>query len=158
MLPPLRAVHLSTRRVCLYAESMLQSDVPMISLPSAMTDRIAKVNSLIGQLMATLLQRELSLKPGVFLTIAKVTTTRDLRHCTVSVSVFPESERDYAMQTLRHEHGNLQRALHGELAMKVLPRISFAYDDTESRADVVEHLFRAIAAEEHSDNRPDSQP
>jgi len=104
--------------------------------------RIDKVNSLIQELLSELLQREISLKAGVLVTVAKVDTTRDLRYTRVSVSAFPESEIGYVEQTLRKETRRLEKALHKQLTMKIKPRLSFEIDRTEEEADKVEKLLK----------------
>lgn len=112
-----------------------------------MSDRIAKVNEFILHALGEIIERELSLKRGVLVTLTRVDTTRDLRYTRVFVSAYPESERDYVLQTLRHEESRLQRALHGRLTTKIKPALSLALDTTESDADEVEYLLKKIAEE-----------
>lgn len=109
-----------------------------------MSDRIAKVNSLIAEEMGKLITRNVDLKPGALVTITKVDASRDLRNVVVYISVFPATNVDYVMKTLSHEHTELQKQLHQLLHMKILPKVRFQYDDTEECADVVEKLLRNI--------------
>ena len=88
--------------------------------------------------------RELSLKQGVFITIAKVDTSKDLRYTRISVSVFPESEANYVKETLKKERPGLQKKLHEKLYMKPLPRISFRIDTTAEEADKVEKILKGL--------------
>jgi ribosome-binding factor A len=106
-----------------------------------MSDRITKVNDLLRDLVAKAFVTELSLKPGVFLTIAKITTSKDLRYCTVAVSVFPENEESYVKTALKNEKLVLQRFVHAHLYMKPMPRLRFAIDGTEQKADEVEKIL-----------------
>lgn len=108
------------------------------------TLRITKVNQLIKEHLGEIIGREISLKQGVFITIAKVDTTQDLRYTRVFVSVFPETERNYAYETLRKESGVIQKKLHSLLYMKPLPKLSFHIDTTESEADKVEKILKDI--------------
>lgn len=119
-----------------------------------MSLRIEKMNELVRDILGELLEREISLKQGVIVTIAKVDTTPDLRYTRISVSVFPEHEEHYAIMTLRHEQSRLQKALHAKLSMKIRPRILIGADHTEQSADVVEKLLREI---EQEDGRPLNQ-
>ncbi len=112
-----------------------------------MPKRIDKINPLIQDILSKLIAKEISLKPAVFITVAKVDTSRDLRYARVFVSVFPDTERDYAFQTILHERSKLQKLLHQELSTKILPKISFILDETESRADEIERLFQEIKEE-----------
>ncbi len=122
-----------------------------------MSLRIEKMNELVRDIFSESLEREISLKQGVIVTIAKVDTTPDLRYTRISVSVFPEQEESYAIATLRHEQGRLQKALNAKLSMKIRPRILISTDHTERSADVVEKLLLEIEQEDgYSLNRDDS--
>jgi ribosome-binding factor A len=112
--------------------------------------RILQINELIRKHLGDIIAREVDFKPGLIVTIAKVDTTPDLRHTRVGISVLPETEREYAMKTLRHEAWKIESGLHGLLYMKPLPKLSFRFDETESKADEVEHLLKRIEEEENS--------
>jgi ribosome-binding factor A len=109
-----------------------------------MTHRIAKINELIKQQVAEIFIRELDLKPGVFVTVSRVDTAPDLRYTRIFVSIFPEREINYALETLKKEIYHLQGSLNKKLSMKPLPRIEFFSDLTETKADEVEKILRNI--------------
>ena len=111
------------------------------------SQRIIQMNQLIRDHVSGLFLRELSLKPGVLITVAKVDTTPDLRYTRVFVSVFPEVEANYAIETLHSERRGLEIALHKLLATKPMPHLSFMLDGTESKADVIERLLIDIKHE-----------
>jgi ribosome-binding factor A len=106
-----------------------------------MSERITKVNDLLRDLVASAFTTELSLKKGVVITIAKVVTSKDLRHARIAVSVFPETESRYVMTALKNEAGKIQHSVHSRLYMNPMPRLRFALDDTEGRADEVEKIL-----------------
>lgn len=106
-----------------------------------MSQRIQKINSLIRQHIAEILTKDLSLKLGVFLTVAKVDTTPDLRYTRIFLSVFPEKEIHYVEETLKKEKHQLQGALNKKLHMKPLPRLVFQIDTTEAEADKIEKIL-----------------
>ena len=109
-----------------------------------MSHRIEKINELIQQQMAEILTRALDIKPGVFMTISKVDTSRDLRYTRIFLSIFPERESDYALKTLEKELYRLQGILNKKLSMRPLPRIEFVQDLTGSKADEVERILKII--------------
>ncbi len=90
------------------------------------------------------MERELSLKTGVFITIAKIDTSKDLRYTRMFVSVFPESETHYVSETLKKELSGIQRILHSKLYMRPLPKLSFTIDTTEQEADKVEKILKDL--------------
>jgi len=109
-----------------------------------MTKRINKINELIKHNIAEIISRELDLKSGVFITVAKVDTTSDLRYTRIFVSIFPEKETDYVWKSLEHELYRVQGILNKKLKMKPLPRIEFKLDITELKADEIEKLLKKI--------------
>jgi len=109
-----------------------------------MSLRIEKINSLIQKYISEILSRELSLKPGVFLTVSKVDTTKDLRYTNVFISIFPEKEANYAVKTLEKEKYRIQKILSSKLQMKILPQIVFKSDNTAAQADEIEKILRRI--------------
>ncbi len=109
-----------------------------------MSHRLKKINALLQRHIAEIMNRELELKPGVFITVSKVDTTSDLRYAHVFVSIFPEKEADYILKTLKKEIYHLQGKLNKKLSMKPLPRIDFRRDNTEAKADVIEKILRNL--------------
>ena len=109
-----------------------------------MSFRISKINELIKQQISEIISRELNLKPGVFLTVAKVDTSKDLRYTHIFISIFPEKEINYAMKTLRKETYFIQGKFNKKLFIKIIPKIEFVIDTTESKADEVEKLLNDI--------------
>jgi len=109
-----------------------------------MFHRINKINSLIKQRLSLILSRELNLKPGIFLTVSKVDTSKDLSYTRIFVSVFPESETNYALKTLEKESGFLRKELGKKLKIKTLPRLNFKIDTTEAEADEIEKILKQL--------------
>ena len=106
-----------------------------------MSERIVKLNKLIKRHLGEIFLKELSLKPGLFLTISKVDTTPDLRYTQVFISVFPYKESDYAIKTLSKEMYSIQGSLNKKLTMRPLPRLKFTLDSTEEEADKIEKIL-----------------
>ncbi len=106
--------------------------------------RIIKVNELLRKLLGEIIEREVSLKKGVFITIAKIDTSRDLRYTRMFISVFPEGETHYVTETLKKELSKIQKELYTKLHMKPMPKLSFEIDTTEQEADVVEKILKEI--------------
>ena len=106
--------------------------------------RIVKVNELIRKLLGEIMERDMSLKPGVFITIAKIDTSKDLRYTRMFISVFPEQETHYISETLKKELSRIQKSLYGKLYMKPLPKLSFEIDETAQEADKVEKILKKL--------------
>jgi ribosome-binding factor A len=109
-----------------------------------MNNRIQKINELIRQTVNDIFLKELSLKEGVFVTITKVDTSRDLRYTRVFVSIFPERETGYVTRALANEIYGIQGKLNKKLHMRPLPKIEFRTDTTEAKADEIEKILKEI--------------
>lgn len=106
--------------------------------------RITKINEQFRKLLGEIMEKELSLKPGVIMTIAKMETSPDLRYTRMFISVFPESETRYVSETLKKEISGIQKKLYAKLYMRPMPKLSFSIDTTAQEADVVEKLLLEI--------------
>lgn len=109
-----------------------------------MFSRIDRVNELIKSTLGEIISREIELPSGVFATVVKVDTSRDLRYTRVFVSVFPENKFGSVLQALKKKIYFLQGKLNKKLSMKPLPRIEFVSDHTEKEADKIEKLLKKI--------------
>lgn len=103
--------------------------------------RVTKINELLRKLLGEIIEREVSLKPGVFLTIAKVDTSPDLRYTRLFISIYPESATHYVTETLKKELPGIQKTLYTKLSMRPMPKLSFAVDTTAHNADIIEKLL-----------------
>lgn len=110
--------------------------------------RIEKVNELLREELGNILLTEVSLKSGVFVTIAKVDVVPNLKEARISVSVFPENEAEYALKSLERGLYKIQGMLNQRLHMHPLPRISFELDVTERNAQAVEEVLFALKKEQ----------
>jgi ribosome-binding factor A len=112
-----------------------------------MSFRIDQINEVIRRNMGEIISREISLKPGIFVTITKVDTARDLGYSHIFISIFPEKEAGYVMETLRKEIYEIQGILNRRLHLKKLPHIEFRIDRTELKADEIEKIFKTLENE-----------
>ena len=106
--------------------------------------RITRINELLRKLLGEIMERDMSLKPGVFITIAKIDTSKDLRYTRMFISVFPEQDAHYVSETLKKELPRIQKNLYGKLYMKPLPKLSFEIDATAQEADKVEKILKKL--------------
>ena len=112
-----------------------------------MSKRILKINQLLKEKLGEIIRKELSLKPSVLVTIIKVDTSKDLRYAKALLSVYPETEEDYALKTLYKESKKIHKVLHQELFMKPLPKIKFLINDNQKKLSEMEEIFDKIHQE-----------
>lgn len=107
--------------------------------------RVDRVNQLIKRTLSKVLSEEVDFPLGVFVTVTRVDTSRDLRYARVFLSVFPEKKFAESLRTVKKRAYALQGRLNKALAMKPLPRLDFVSDKTEVEADKIEKLLKEIA-------------
>jgi ribosome-binding factor A len=77
-----------------------------------------------------------------FVTVTDVSTSPDLRHARVYVSILgTPAEQEASMEGLRSAHGFLQRRVAAELRLKHTPELDFVHDDTAEKAFRLERLM-----------------
>lgn len=106
--------------------------------------RVDRVNELIKESLAKIIHEEADIPPGIFLTVVKVDTSKDLRYARVFVSVFPEKHFGKTMESLEKKIYMLQGSLNKKLHMRPLPRIEFMADKTEVEADKIERILKSV--------------
>ena len=109
-----------------------------------MPNRIQKVNELLRQNISEFLSHALTVKQGVFITLTKVDTSKDLRYAKVFFSVYPENDRDYIIKVLTERRHVIQSYLFKKLSLKPFPSLTFVSDATEDNADHIEKLLRSL--------------
>jgi len=119
----------------------------------ANTSRIDKVNDLIRDNLSKIIQKELDKKPGVFVSVAKVETTNDLKNAKVFISIFPDGVRLSTFSKLKKLLPSFQKALAESLQMKFTPKISLVLDDTQRKVSQLEKLFQEIAKERNDHSK-----
>jgi len=109
-----------------------------------MSHRIEQINEVIRHEISQLILTEVEFPKNCLVTITKVSTTPDLRHAKILISVMPVLFTAKALERLRKTAGNLQFQLNKKLSLKPLPRISFGIDATEKHAAEIEELVDRI--------------
>ncbi len=112
-----------------------------------MSQRIEKINDLIRDNLAQIIQQKVDLPEKTFLSITKVDTSPDLRYTRVLISIFPEEKRADSLKVLQKNIYQIQGWLNQSLVCKPLPKISFVSDETEDKASHLDDIFEKIARE-----------
>ena len=115
-----------------------------------MSRRIERVNHLIREEISQLLQREVK-DPRLsgFITVTQVSTSPDLSHAKVFISVMGEDkEKEEALLALANASGFFRRELSARLRLRRSPALSFHYDDSISQGAQVLQLISQVATQE----------
>ncbi len=102
-----------------------------------------RVNEAVREVISTAIGSGLKDPRIGFVTVTAVTTSPDLRHARVYVSVLgDEEQREQTLAGLNSSHGYLQRQVAAELRLKNTPQLDFRYDDSADRGIRITELLR----------------
>jgi ribosome-binding factor A len=108
------------------------------------TQRVAKVESLIQQVVATALIERLE-RDSAGVTVTRVDAAPDLRNATVWIGLLGNEKQQEALWArVEKERGEIQTVLGGKLSMKYAPRLQFKRDTGGEYAAEIDRLLRKI--------------
>jgi ribosome-binding factor A len=106
-------------------------------------DRMRRVNEAVREVLSVAIAKDLKDPRVGFVTVTAVSTSADLRHAHVYVSVLgDEQRRTETLAGLESSRGYLQGLLAAELRLKRTPQLDFQYDDSADRSIRVSELLR----------------
>lgn len=108
-----------------------------------MRERISRINKLIKEKIAEILQKEIFIK-NVLITVQGVDTSKDLKYTKIKVSVMPSGQSEKALKVLEKRAPILQKELNKVIKIKFVPKIKFLIDKTGENIDRVEKILRDL--------------
>ncbi len=109
-----------------------------------MSERLKKLNDLLRDEVGKILLVELEKEDGVLVTVVGADISPTLEHATIKISVFPENKRAEVLKKIEKIIYQIQQRLNKRLRMRPIPKIRFAIDNTEERAEKVEKIFKNL--------------
>ena len=107
-----------------------------------MSERMRRVDTAVRQVLGDALSQDLKAPRVGFVTVTDVSTSPDLRHARVYVSILgTPAEQQASLEGLRSAHGFLQGRVARELRLKNTPELDFILDDTAEKAFRLERLL-----------------
>lgn len=110
------------------------------------TNRIAKVNSFIQQVLGPILLEFLDPGDGL-VTISKVEASRDLRWAKIWISIFGGNDQK-VLAHINHNLYYIQGQLNKKFSTKIVPRLQFFLDTSPRYAAHIDELVRKVHEEE----------
>lgn len=111
-----------------------------------MTERLAKVNSLLEREIGKILHKEFSFD-NAMTTLTRVETTANLIEARVYISVFPEEKNTEIIKTLNHRVREIQSKINKLLNMRPIPKIIFLKETQISEASKIESILEKLKKE-----------
>jgi len=113
-----------------------------------MSDRIAKVNSLLEHEIGKILLRDFAFNPEILVTLTHVDCSSNLIEAKVYISVFPEAKSDVILNALQKSVYDVQYKINRTLRQRPIPKIRFVKDKEISKAGRVEELLAGLKKDE----------
>ena len=110
--------------------------------------RPERVNSLMHEAVAEILQREVKDPRVLNVTITAVNIGPDLKLAKIYFSTFRPEDREPALAGLRSAAGYIKRQIAGRLRLRHTPELRFLFDDTLDKANRLEGLLHQIEQKE----------
>lgn len=106
--------------------------------------RIEKLNSLIKEEVAKIIEKEMEFSRNVLVTITDVDTSIDVTHARIKISVLPDRESKKVLDRLQRKISFIQSLLNRKLILRYVPKISFIIDESAKRIDRFEKIAKDI--------------
>ena len=105
------------------------------------THRIRRVCELVQREVSEIIQH-LNLSNCGFITVTAAEISPDLKDGRIYVSVIgSQDNKNRALAVLEEHHGVIQNELAHRIVLKYTPKLRFLIDETEERAERIEHLL-----------------
>jgi ribosome-binding factor A len=116
--------------------------------------RADRVGGLIQQLLAELLQKDISDPRLQMATITAVKVTKDLRHARIYfASAGGKEHSEQAAQGFRSAAGFIKRHLGPRLGLRYMPELEFFYDESFDHGARIDQLLKSISSNDHGPDR-----
>lgn len=109
--------------------------------------RVNQLNALLQQKLGEIFLIEMNFPAGTVVTITRVETTGDIRHCVVFLSVLPEKFEAGVLTLLNKRLPFLHHELMKSLTLSRIPTLHFRMDTREKSASNIEALLDKVKAE-----------
>jgi len=110
------------------------------------TDRIGDV---MQRELSVIIRQELKDPRVSMITLAEVRVSKDLAHAKVFVSVMMEEKATETLEGLNKAAGFLRAQLAKRMSLRVIPQLSFVYDDTTIKANHISRMIdNAVASDQ----------
>ena len=115
--------------------------------------RIKRVEGLIKESVAYIIQRQVKDPRLDFVTVSAVKVSKDLRNAIIYVTTHNETDEHIAevLEGLRVASGFIRHELGKSVTLRYLPALTFIYDTSLREAFKIDEILHRLEAEAHPD-------
>ena len=117
-------------------------------------DRIARVEELLKREISNIIQQELQDPRIGFVTVTKVSVTKDIKQANIWISVFAKEEKvkKDSIKVLSHARNRIQNILAQRIALRYLPQLHFKLDNSIEYNMHIDEILERLRKEEGRDS------
>lgn len=104
--------------------------------------KIEKLNSILAQETAMLLETEIDLPPETIVTVIGVDTSPDLHYANILISIMPSAKNGSVLSLIKKKTFKMQKAINRRLRMRPVPKLVFCITNQDSSR--LDKLFKEI--------------
>ncbi len=111
-----------------------------------MTKRMEKVNSVMQQEIAKIIELELN-DPRLenqIVSVLRVDTASDLKYAKVFLSIYGDKPKQMVIDAIKSASGYIKKLLAPKLKTRCMPELDFRLDDSLSYSQKIETLLKEI--------------
>ncbi len=113
--------------------------------------KIEKINSILAQETAMLLETEVDLPPETIVTVIGVDTSADLHYANILISIMPSSKNGSVLTLIKKKTFKIQKAINRRLRMRPVPKLRFCIMNQDSSH--LDKLFEEIKITESPESK-----
>lgn len=106
-------------------------------------NRMARVDSEIQKALASTLAYDMNSKEleGVMVSVISCHTSKDLKHCKVLISIFPENDKEKKFFAIKNAIPFLRKELARKVNLRVVPELTFEIDDSAAYGANIDRII-----------------
>jgi len=114
-------------------------------------DRIARVEELLKREISSIIQGDLQDPRIGFVTVTKVSVTKDLKHANIWISVFEQgkNKKKDSINALEHARNRIQSCLANRVTLRYLPHLQFHLDNSIEYSSHIDEVIERLKKEEN---------
>ena len=115
--------------------------------PKPASHRMKQIDELIFRSLSNIIREEVELASGVFFTITKVITSKDLSLAKIFYITQPDELHIQIINTIKKKHVTIIERLRDDIVIRKMPKILFIFDQKEVDALRIEEKIRLLNKE-----------
>lgn len=103
--------------------------------------RLEKLNSMVRKEIAVILQRNVDLEKGTFISVNRADVSTDTSQAKIFISVFPDNLCQKVLNQINNQIYHLQQIFNKRMTLKVVPKLIFTLDNSSKK---VQNIYKIL--------------